>query len=311
MAAIDSENDRALHLLRHEHELILNAAGEGIFGLDTQGRHTFVNPAAARMLGYEPGELLGKRSHPIWHHTRPDGAPYPEEQCPIYAAYREGSVHRGAGELFLHRNGSSFPVEYTSTPIELDGQVVGAVVVFRDMSEQKRMEEELLALSLTDGLTGLRNRRGFYLLAEQQMKMAVRLNESACIIYADLDHLKEINDTHGHKAGDTALEDAAGVLLRTFRSTDIIARFGGDEFVVFSLIDNDSEPRDVLLARLRQNLEQHNAEAQRPFQLSLSVGVAEGTTLTESIDELIVRADEAMYRSRQTARAAGGGPRRR
>ena len=127
--------------------LILNAAGEGIFGLDCKGRHTFVNPAAARMLGYEVEELLGQPSHPMWHHTKADGSSYPPEECPIYRAYKDGAVHRGDEELFWRKDGSSFPAQYTSTPIydDLD-RIIGAVVTFRDITERKEAERAIAQL---------------------------------------------------------------------------------------------------------------------------------------------------------------------
>jgi len=129
--------------LSRQNELILDSAGEGIYGLDVEGRTTFVNPAAARMIGCDAAELVGKPQHEILHHSRPDGSLYPREHCPIYAALRDGAVHHDDGEVFWRKDGTSFPVEYVSTPIREGGQLAGAVVVFRDISERKRAEERL------------------------------------------------------------------------------------------------------------------------------------------------------------------------
>jgi PAS domain S-box-containing protein len=129
--------------LRRHHELILKSAGEGILGLDIKGDHTFVNPAAAKMLGYDVKELLGQHSHTMWHHTKTDGSPYPEEECPIYGAYKDGAVHYVTEEIFWRKDGSSFPVECTSTPILEKGNLVGAVVNFRDISERRKADEAL------------------------------------------------------------------------------------------------------------------------------------------------------------------------
>jgi two-component system cell cycle sensor histidine kinase/response regulator CckA len=143
--------EEAIERLSRQNELILNAAGEGIFGLDLQGKTTFVNPAAARMLGWSVAELIGQPMHPILHHTKPDGGPYPEEESPIQAAFKkDGAVHRVADEVFWRRDGTSFPVEYVSTPIRERGDVVGAVVVFIDTTvrkeeEERRMQMEKLA----------------------------------------------------------------------------------------------------------------------------------------------------------------------
>jgi len=135
--------EQKIERLRIEKELLLNSAGEGIFGLDLEGNHTFVNPVAADMLGYTIEELLNKHSHTMCHHTKADGSPYPEDACPIYKAFKDGSIHHVRDEVFWRKDESSFPVAYTSTPIKEDGKLVGAVVTFRDITERKRAEEKL------------------------------------------------------------------------------------------------------------------------------------------------------------------------
>jgi PAS domain S-box-containing protein len=134
--------EEALARLNRQHELILCSAAEGILGLDAQGNHTFVNPATERMLGYEPDELLGRHSHSLWHHSKPDGSPYPGEECQIYSAYRDGKVHRESGEVFWRKDGTSFPVEYASTPIYEHGRLTGAVVTFTDITERLELEAQ-------------------------------------------------------------------------------------------------------------------------------------------------------------------------
>ena len=101
--------------------------------------------------------------------------------------------------------------------------------------ERKRMEEEIRSLSLTDELTGLYNRRGFTLLAEQEVKLAHRMNRTMLLFFCDVDNLKGINDTHGHAQGDLALKEVSAILKETFREADILARLGGDEFVVLAV----------------------------------------------------------------------------
>jgi PAS domain S-box-containing protein len=130
--------------LGRRNALILESAGEGIFGLDTEGRTTFVNPAGARALGYKPEELKGKKHHDLVHHSRPDGKLYPHEQCPIYAAFKDGTIHYNIdNEVFWRKDGTSFQVEYASTPIVEDGRILGAVVTFKDISDRKRVEKTL------------------------------------------------------------------------------------------------------------------------------------------------------------------------
>ena len=136
--------EEQLNNVSHHNELILNSTGEGILGVDMDGNHTFVNPEAARMLGYTAQELLGSHSHSIWHHTKADGTPYPEEDCPIYAAIKNGTVyHRVRDEMLWRKDNSAFPVAYTSTPIMDAGSIIGAVLTFTDISVQKQTENAL------------------------------------------------------------------------------------------------------------------------------------------------------------------------
>ncbi|MBI1202504.1 MAG: PAS domain S-box protein [Rhodopseudomonas sp.] len=131
--------------IERENQLILRAAGEGIYGVNADGKTTFVNPAAERMLGWSADELVGHDMHALVHHSHPDGSPYHDHDCPIYAAFRDGAVHHVDHEIFWRKDGSSFWVDYTSTPIHDDGVLIGAVIVFRDVSQRREAEEKLRA----------------------------------------------------------------------------------------------------------------------------------------------------------------------
>ena len=124
-------------------QLLLSSVGDGIYSIDSEGLATFVNPAGARMLGWPPEEMIGKNIHRIHHHTHADGSHYPVEDCPIYKAVHDGLVHEGRQEVFWRRDGSSFAVEFTSTPVISDSRIVGAVVVFRDITERRTTELQL------------------------------------------------------------------------------------------------------------------------------------------------------------------------
>ena len=125
-------------------DLILSAVGDGIYGIDCNGLATFANPAATEMTGWLESDLLGKPMHDLHHHTKADGSPYPRDECPIYAATRDGTVHHKDDEVFWRKDGSSFPVDYTSTPIIENGELAGAVVVFKDITLRKENERKLL-----------------------------------------------------------------------------------------------------------------------------------------------------------------------
>ncbi|PWC38946.1 sigma 54-interacting transcriptional regulator [Azospirillum sp. TSO22-1] len=131
--------------IERESQLILQAAGEGVYGVNAEGKTTFVNAAAERILGWPAAEMLGRDMHAMVHHHHPDGSPYPERACPIYAAFREGKVQRVSDEVFWRRDGRPVWVEYTSTPIRVGAVVVGAVIVFRDVTERREADERLRA----------------------------------------------------------------------------------------------------------------------------------------------------------------------
>ncbi len=175
------------------------------------------------------------------------------------------------------------------------------LIRFDQMMRGQKREEMLLALSLTDELTGLSNRRRFFVLAEQCVKVAIRAKKQSLLLYIDMDDLKWINDHRGHNEGDQALV-ALGVLLKkSFRESDIIARIGGDEFAV--LLESPDEKDKLLIARLKRNIRDYNAQSSQNYQLSVSVGAAYfNPEHPISIDELLSEADISMYAQKRKKR---------
>jgi diguanylate cyclase (GGDEF)-like protein/PAS domain S-box-containing protein len=138
--------DRSKEAIRQSEEskrLLLHAAGEGILGVDATGQLTFVNPAALRMLGFAEEEMLGQKVHALIHHSHKDGSNYPVEECPMYASYTKATKSRATEEVLWRKDGSSFPVEYSSMPIIRDGKIMGAVVTFRDIAKRRQTEGAL------------------------------------------------------------------------------------------------------------------------------------------------------------------------
>jgi diguanylate cyclase (GGDEF)-like protein len=175
------------------------------------------------------------------------------------------------------------------------------IIRFDKMMREHRAEETLLVLSLTDDLTGLYNRRRFFVLTEQYLKVAIRIKKRLLLLFIDMDDLKWINDHHGHNEGDQALIDLAKILMQSFRESDIIARIGGDEFVVLFVSTDDNSER--LLTRLDQNLKDYNEQRLRPYLLSISVGTAQfDPEYPISIDQLLSKADASMYVQKQKKR---------
>ncbi len=141
--------ERTASLLEAEEKsrLLLESAAEGIFGVGGDGLVNFINPAGLKMLGFSETDVIGEKIHPLVHHSRSDGSPYPIEECPMYHSLTEGTIGNVDDEVLWRKDGTSFPVEYTSVPIRKDGSVIGSVVLFRDIAERKHAEEELRKLS--------------------------------------------------------------------------------------------------------------------------------------------------------------------
>jgi PAS domain S-box-containing protein len=132
---------------KRHNELILNSVGEGICGIDLDGKITFINAAAAQLIGWAPEEVIGRSSHGTFHHTRADGCPYPSDECPVYSALRNRNTGHAMTEEFLRKDGGRFPVEFATTPILEDGEIIGAVLVFRDITQRKQGEKEITSLN--------------------------------------------------------------------------------------------------------------------------------------------------------------------
>lgn len=189
---------------------------------------------------------------------------------------------------------------YTKVGIEHNPRAeeifVAASKLIAGIIERKQLEEKLHGISISDELTGLLNRRGFTTLAQKQLELANRNRSRMTMFYIDVDNLKTVNDQYGHSVGDQIIIDMANILKKTFRSSDVIARMGGDEFVVFGMSDSESESDLVLSKRLQENIEIFNKKTARLYRLSCSVGEAYYDPQSpESLDEILSRADTVMY----------------
>jgi diguanylate cyclase (GGDEF)-like protein/PAS domain S-box-containing protein len=273
--------------------LLVEESLTGIY-LIQNDRFVYVNRRFAEMFGYTREEVLALGS--------------------VMDLIAEADRPMVAEKLRQRLDGEIDSVEYSIRGLRKDGQrvdldargvrtmhesqpaVMGSMA---DITNQKRVEEALRHLSLVDELTGVYNRRGFMTLAESHLTLARRRKRDLLLVFADVDHLKSINDTFGHGAGDQVLVDAAAILRRTYRSADIIARIGGDEFTAFPL-EAGSDSAGVLLERLQTQVEQHNREVERPFRLSMSVGVGKfDPTTCQTVQQLLEEADAELYSSKR------------
>jgi diguanylate cyclase (GGDEF)-like protein/PAS domain S-box-containing protein len=302
-----SELKKAEEALRDSEEkfrLLFDAAPEPILLQDDFCRFIDCNDAAVRMLGVPSREhLLHCQPADFSPCHQPDGRLSSEKAaCVMRSAFVEGGAD--VEWEFLRFDGVHVFVDVSITIISIKGERL-QLVHWRDISEKKETERQLRELSLIDELTGLHNRRGFLALATQQIKVADRLGRGVTLLYADLDDMKWINDTFGHKLGDIALKDAADILKASFRASDIVARIGGDEFVGFALESADDSGGSIT-ARLQENLRAHNLRTDLPHPLSLSYGTSRYDVCEPStVEELLEKGDRDMYRQKQKKKMQG------
>lgn len=261
-----------------------------------QGRFVMVNPAHARIFGYESvEEFLGT--------TVSDRYVDPAE-CKAFSGrlIAEGSVSRVALRL-KKKDGTPIWGAVSARVVRgPTGEIEFFDGAIEDITELHRAEQALRTLSLMDDLTGLDNRRGFLLLAEQQLKLADRTKKGLLLVFCGLDGLKSTNDNLGHAEGDQVLIATAQVLKSTFRESDIIGRIAGDEFAVLAVEASSAGP-EALAARLQESVEAFNAKGHRPWKLSLSVGIARYDPESPcSLDALLSRADSLMYEHKRSKR---------
>jgi diguanylate cyclase (GGDEF)-like protein/PAS domain S-box-containing protein len=273
-----------------EKEIILDNIMELVAYQDKEMRILWTNRAACESVGLNSQQFVGYHCYEISYHRDK-----PCEGCPVVKALKTGMLQEG--EITTPDRKAWFIRVY---PVrDKEGSVIGAIKISMDITGRKKTEEELYALSFRDELTGLYNRRGFVTLAEQQLKIAGRMNKEMLLLFADFDELKRINDIYGHREGDRALLEVSDILKWIFRESDIIARIGGDEFVVLA-VETEDVNADILSVRLRETLNAFNAKADLPYALALSAGIAHYNPEDPcSIDELLVCADKLMYEEKR------------
>ncbi|KGP74630.1 EAL domain-containing protein [Pontibacillus yanchengensis] len=290
-----SEVVHELQRLSRENEMILNSAGEGIFGLDNEGTITFCNPAASQLLGYErKEELIGQHYAQIFYRF-PEKASAEDNDIEKIASME----HFGSDEKFFRQDGSEFPVEYIVAPIRGEGEEGGFVVTFKDITFRKQMEEKVKYHAYYDSVTNLPNRVLLKDRLEQAINYAQLHEEQLAVLFLDLDRFKNINDTFGHSYGDLLLEQVANRLEDSVRKVDTVSRQGGDEFTIILPNIQYHEEIESISERILHSFA-------RPFDLngmevfaSTSIGISVYPHDSEDPEVLIKNADTAMYKSKE------------
>jgi diguanylate cyclase (GGDEF)-like protein/PAS domain S-box-containing protein len=288
--------EMASKLAHWELEQIFNTAGDAMCVIDEDYKILRVNWTFSSLFGSSREEAVGKKCYEI----------FPGPQCNTLncsltkiLSGRDHIIQFESEKKLKDGRGMHFIV--TATALRgSDGELIGIIEDLKDISQRKRMEDELRSLSLRDELTGLYNRRGFFALAGQELRRADRLKKVIFMLYADLDGLKIINDTLGHEVGDEALRRIGAVLSETFRNSDIVARIGGDEFAVIPIEKNGGRDLETVTLRLQKNIDICNSRIDRNYKLSLSVGAAYYDPQCPcSVNELVIKADKLMYEQKR------------
>ena len=277
----------------------LLSVGDGIISIDNEGSILLFNPAAEVLTGWGHGEVVGKQIDQFFQLIEPKSGQLINLSNMFKFGFQENKPISDKDKVtsLRVRDGRVIEIYHTVSPIRLpDGQTVGYIVVFTDVSEMVEKQKEIQYLSMHDELTGLYNR---HYLRDALQRLDVERNLPMTIIIVDINHLKATNDTFGHAAGDRLIQNTADYLTSAFRKEDIIARIGGDEFCI--LLPKTSEvTADQIKQRLLMELALYDVGENK---ISLSIGYAVKTVKDESIMEIFGEADQNMYKHKETQRS--------
>ncbi len=251
----------------------------------------FANPKALKLLGYSFEEIKKREPHYAFHAHALKGVTL--EECPVIKTLKQGKTFKADIEL-VKKDGTSFWAYLIATPLFEDKKFAGRMSIFIDITDRKELEEKLKKLAITDSLTGLFNRRHAFDILKKEKSKADRGVNRFCILLIDIDNFKRINDTYGHDVGDEVLIRIAKIFRNKLRNYDVVARWGGEEFLII-LPNIDSEGARISAERIRKSIEELDVNG---VKTTISIGVT-CYNPGESLNEIIKRADEALYEAKK------------
>ncbi len=291
-----------------QREKLLQSLGEGVYGLDLDGNCTFVNNKALTLLGYTHEEFIGANSHNLIHHHYPDGRVFPLEECPLHKV-RITHEQIEQKDWLCKKDGTFFPARLIVTPLLDSGINIGTVVAFSDITSQILLEKELREDNSRledeashDPLTRLFNRRHFDRVLPKEIALALSGDYPLTLLSFDIDHFKAINDTYGHAVGDEVLRTLGETIKPLFRTSDLVARIGGEEFAI--ALPQISYPQALEMAQRLQKAARDLRIARDGYTLTftISIGIAQLDPEHPTKDHLMAKADAKMYEAKKSGR---------
>lgn len=291
-----------LELLSKNYEMILDAAANGICGVDSKGNISYINPAALKMLGYANDEVMGLPCRQIFKLSIPGGEDYTEDCCPFFGPQEASATARFDEARMQRQDGTSFPVDFRSTPIRQGQKLVGGVVVFQDVTERQEAAELIRYMANHDPLTNLPNRNYFRRRLPQAISLAKRYNRILCLLFIDLDRFKPINDQFGHGVGDIVLMQVAERLRRALRTSDSVCRLGGDEFVILLESTETLEGATLVAQKAIESLNEPIEAGDHICFIGASIGISVFPNDCADAETMLRHADIAMYEAKKKGR---------
>lgn len=294
--------EEALFVEKERARVTLESIGDGVLSTDVSSNITYLNAEAERMTGWSRDEARGRPIADVFHLVDSETRQPARNPVEMVIEHKKNMALQ-ANSVLVRRDGYESPIEDSAAPIlDRNGQVTGAVVTFRDISEVQAMAQKMAHLAQHDYLTGLPNRLLLNDRLTQAVAYAMRHQTQLAVLYLDLDNFKHINDSLGHAVGDKLLESVAQRLVAQVRQSDTVSRQGGDEFVVLVLEDSRAEHATVTAEKILRALAAPHQIAGHELHISTSIGIslfpADGT----DAETIIKNADNAMYHAKKKGR---------